>query len=359
MYTECPTCYTLFRVTTAQLKSADGRVRCGHCDDVFNAIAYLTDEVPADAQVTEAYASAESIASARPDMDAISMLSSFDRQPPPSSATSRNASLNSISTLGSSSVGAHEERNISAAYRAAADDVIEQALAGASGSSGSKAESRSESKSAFDLGGASEPVKGKSSSSGKPITIIDDIQDEGSAEQFVLEELKEGGTRKSLGWTITAGWSLLIGLLVVVLFGQFVYFKRADLNKYATGRMVVDAVCTVIKPLKSCDEVMQRDLQAIEVMDRDVRSHPNTKGALLITATIRNKATYQQPFPDLELSFSDINQKLLAQRRFKPEEYLSPEIDIGAGMKANLPLRVQIELVDPGAEAVNFEFNFR
>ncbi len=49
MYTECPNCHTFFKVTSAHLKVAEGRVRCGTCNKVFNALAALTDTVPASA----------------------------------------------------------------------------------------------------------------------------------------------------------------------------------------------------------------------------------------------------------------------------------------------------------------------
>ena len=41
--THCPTCSTAFRVTPDQLKARAGKVRCGHCDSVFNALESLED----------------------------------------------------------------------------------------------------------------------------------------------------------------------------------------------------------------------------------------------------------------------------------------------------------------------------
>jgi len=352
----------MFKVTTAQLKSAEGRVRCGNCDNVFNAIAYLTDEVPA-----EALAKVDSGASApadRPQFESVSMPSTGDRDV---ASTVEPTSIPKPKTpkMAASAFSA-AELNPQSAYRPD-DDAFAAALGSSSQpASGrprvsAKSEAAAESLSAFDLGAFSEPSKGKPDSMAPKsrIPVIDDLEEPDSAEQFVLEELKGSGGRKFGGLPANIGWALLIGVLVIGLLGQFVYFKRADLNKYATGRMAVDAVCSAISSFKSCETAPQRDLQAIELVERDVRPHPSTKGALLVTATIRNKAEFTQPYPELELSFSDINQKLLAQRKFKAEEYLAPELNIGAGMKPSLPIRVQIELVDPGPEAVNFEFNFR
>ncbi len=49
MYTQCPECGTVFRVTAIVLRAAQGQVRCGVCDTAFDALRFLSDEVEADA----------------------------------------------------------------------------------------------------------------------------------------------------------------------------------------------------------------------------------------------------------------------------------------------------------------------
>jgi len=44
MNTKCPECQAIFRVTTEQLSMADGLVRCGICDAVFNGRDYIENE---------------------------------------------------------------------------------------------------------------------------------------------------------------------------------------------------------------------------------------------------------------------------------------------------------------------------
>jgi predicted Zn finger-like uncharacterized protein len=41
VYTRCPQCQTVFRITAAQLKARDGKVRCGRCQHVFGADLHL------------------------------------------------------------------------------------------------------------------------------------------------------------------------------------------------------------------------------------------------------------------------------------------------------------------------------
>ncbi len=44
MYTQCPDCTTVFRVTADTLRSAHGNVRCGVCATSFNALENLSEE---------------------------------------------------------------------------------------------------------------------------------------------------------------------------------------------------------------------------------------------------------------------------------------------------------------------------
>jgi predicted Zn finger-like uncharacterized protein len=46
LYTRCPGCNTVFRVTTRELQASNGRVRCGRCQQVFDAFASLTAQEP-------------------------------------------------------------------------------------------------------------------------------------------------------------------------------------------------------------------------------------------------------------------------------------------------------------------------
>lgn len=46
LFTRCPGCKTIFRVTAPQLELRDGQVRCGHCRTVFNGREELIDLDP-------------------------------------------------------------------------------------------------------------------------------------------------------------------------------------------------------------------------------------------------------------------------------------------------------------------------
>jgi predicted Zn finger-like uncharacterized protein len=54
MYTQCPDCEITFKVTADVLKQAAGKVRCGGCGNAFNALLYLSEQLPKQPVAKEA-----------------------------------------------------------------------------------------------------------------------------------------------------------------------------------------------------------------------------------------------------------------------------------------------------------------
>ena len=183
-------------------------------------------------------------------------------------------------------------------------------------------------------------------------------EDAFSKDNYRLEELQENRS-ETTGGTSRILWVFVISGLFIVLLGQFAYLKREELAKYPAMIPVMEAGCAVIGMMMDCEVPEVRDVQAIVIVERNVVSHPNAKNALLINSIIKNDAKFDQKYPDLVLTFSNISQEVLARRTFKPEEYLSKSVDIQKGMKAGVPIKIMLEIVDPGEAAVNFNFDFR
>jgi hypothetical protein len=60
----------------------------------------------------------------------------------------------------------------------------------------------------------------------------------------------------------------------------------------------------------------------------------------------------------LELRFADLNGHLIASRRFKPGEYLSGDLEGMAEMPPQTPIHIALDILDPGAKAVNYSLSF-
>ncbi len=149
-----------------------------------------------------------------------------------------------------------------------------------------------------------------------------------------------------------APWILGSLLLMFTLVSQVVYHSRDELAKDASLRPWLIQMCEIL----NCTVSQPYDIKQIDIIGRDVRSHPSADNALIVSTTLINTATFVQPFPLLTMVFSDINGTTIAQRRFTPREYLDDIADLNAGMTPNMPIRIDLELIDPGKTAVNYEF---
>ena len=85
--------------------------------------------------------------------------------------------------------------------------------------------------------------------------------------------------------------------------------------------------------------------------------HPNYEQSLLISATLANRADFIQPYPLVEVVMTDIEQRVVARRHFTPKQYL-PNYDGINHFPANSEVPLMLEVLDPGNEAVGFEFRF-
>lgn len=152
----------------------------------------------------------------------------------------------------------------------------------------------------------------------------------------------------------TYAWSAGSILLMLFFLVQTVYFKHNDLARQPQLRPWIERFCGYL----SCDLSLPSDVRQLELVSQDIRSHPKVKSALLVTTTIINNAYFTQSYPGLQITFSDLNGQRVAMRRFAPQEYLSKDTLQEAGMPPNTPIQVELEMMDPGSNAVNFEFDF-
>lgn len=102
-----------------------------------------------------------------------------------------------------------------------------------------------------------------------------------------------------------------------------------------------------------------RNLDQLQLLSRDLRSHPTRSDALRLSLTIVNRAPRSQAFPKLEVILLDASGQALISRLFEPEEYLAQGADIDTGMTPEAYLHINLDLADPGRQAVGFELNFR
>ena len=263
MYTQCNHCKAIFRVTMKELTAAQGLLRCGECDAIFDAMKNLSTTLPeerrfaqsekfAAADGGEVYADTSSHNAIHHDTD-----ESFLSKKPLSPVTTKKTS---------------------------------QYLSKASG-----------------------------------------LRSIFSSRNFLI---------------------LGISALLLLLLLQLLYTGRNWLAQQPLTSAFTKQACSLL----GCEIKVPRDVAKINLLSRNVYSHPNTPDVLTISVSIQNDAVFVQPYPLIEISFLDKSNEVVALRRFTPEEYINNFN--GELMKTGIPSELVLNISDPGEEAVRFQFRF-
>lgn len=144
-------------------------------------------------------------------------------------------------------------------------------------------------------------------------------------------------------------------VLLLALVAQIGIAEREYLLAQPKGRALAERYCK----WAGCVFELPRAIDQVALVNRDIRPHPNVEGALLITATIQNRAAFTQAYPQIGIRLSDLDSRVVAERFFVPSEYLQSQASIDDGLAVNTLLPIEFEVVDPGKNAVAFEFSFR
>ena len=175
-------------------------------------------------------------------------------------------------------------------------------------------------------------------------TLIQELDEHETEETVSIQQHR----RNRVGWIVVA---LILSLLLV---GQFTWFNRQTLSLDPALRGFYTNFCQLLP----CALPPLVDIGAIRSTELMVRSHPDQQNALQVDAVIINEASHTQPFPNLQLTFTDINGNVIAHRIFTPTEYLAGELAGALEMPRAQPVRLELEILDPGEKAVNYQLRF-
>lgn len=376
LQTRCPKCQTRFRVTQEQLGIANGKVRCGNCMDVFNAIEH---EVGKDSPAKPAAPAPPKEPPARDDTPSSSSHDEliFADNPEEDAAEGRYAGSRltfSDDELSDSFRSMDEKASPDSlsAERDKSDNQVDESWAEAMLSEDTEPsrepvrktepEPRTESepktdqpprRREADLPPEDEPLAAERPETGT------EFQEQAEPASFPFKDLQRDPVsvsgRSGGGRTRSIVWALVVLALVGVLIAQVTWLQFDRLSAIPELRSFYEKGCE----LAGCELEPLVDVSAIQSRKLVVRTNPDNRNQLIVDAVIINRAAFEQPFPAIALTFSNLNGDVVAQSVFTPEEYLAGEAREMEAMPTDTPVRIAINIRDPGRDAVNYNIAFR
>ena len=404
MQTICPHCQTVFKVSDEHLKAADGYVRCGICKEVFNALEtdLSGEEAAAETEITNTAETATqkeiepdntdsvdlvleqsdevSVSDDQENLTANKVITDTEEETPATESTDSDENAQTDLFTASAELKETEletELVVAEAIKAEEEpeaikpDVKKETIAAETVKTETsepdspvtelETDEETSDNAANDIPEPSPVVIATASASSA--TEIDDDSDssnidnslfDGIQSKLIPDEYRIPELHNTYSFWQDLAWTAAILIFTASLFIEYAWFNRAELINNPQLRPLVSQLCTIA----SCELMELREPSEIEMTTRNIYTHPNVQKALMISGTLINHSEFNQPYPNILIDFSNVRGEVIASRTFTPEDYLQ----IKATSLRPLPPRISIdfnmEIQDPGKQAMTYEFSF-
>jgi predicted Zn finger-like uncharacterized protein len=303
MLTTCPECRTTFRVTQEQLGARRGMVRCGRCNAVFNAYDNLQAEIEA-----------------APGVEVVDSHGLRPMQPP--YAELSPAKVDALAVQAAAAPPTMPDPAKTVDTRTNQDEPADDWLA-----------TVDEDKVEIDA-----LSKTDSMPDNPHLARLDSIDD------ILLSALPGKQARGSAArgrWT-PLYWSASVFLTLLLLF-QVAYFLRVEL---ANWQPLLRPAFSQICQLTGCVMPLATDVAALRIEASSLETDPEQAAYARLRVTFSNRSAEKLEWPHFILKLSNVENVAMAQRVFKPRDYLPKTKSkvTGTGMAPHSEHEFQLDL---------------
>lgn len=335
MLTQCPQCQATFRVTALQLKAKAGRVRCGRCHVAFNALEHLQDVADATFRVLpEDPSTSQPLVTSNATLVANASIAESDANADNNlidAADEATGSLDFVTSPLENQSQVKENLSVEnlpndALKGTVKDDFLSQQTSDNAESSPPES-SPPEATTLTDPEASAEnrtPQVQTDILLDRPLNTLD-------APAYPSDQL-------AYSWMWPVGCGLLIAVLVVQ---AFTVFHGALGRQFPATKPFISAICQQV----SCPPAaLPAQAALISIESSDLTPDPTQSGRLVVSATLKNRATVAQQYPHLELTLTDIANRAILRKVFSPAIYLQPNSLIEKGMPPLSDSTISLEI---------------
>jgi predicted Zn finger-like uncharacterized protein len=346
MFTVCPKCALTLVVTAADLRVAQGYVRCGRCLNVFNALARLSEERPGSAP-----------SPSPPSPEDAGGTAAAQPSAPVTDDDTGEIEIELDPSILVTSARAPAAPQETAEPEATADEAEPLAETAPSPATIATPEAPATARPEMELAPptetpapaapapAPEPVPA-SAAPASPAETSPAPQTNTEPQPHEAFELV-ARSRTSLAWRLGAG------VLVTALALQIV-------NHYRDALAASPALGGPVHALYSALGVKlapRWNVHAYEVRQLGASVAGATPGEIVVHASVKNGASAAQPLPLLRVTLQDRFGNRIAARDVPPRDYLPSSAAPSSLLAAGSRVDATMVFVDPGPQAVGFEID--
>lgn len=299
--TLCPQCATRFKVSDEQLDAHDGLVRCGRCQNVFNAREYLQTDEPSPQ---------------------LSLL--MDEEPSPATEESGDVTVKLPVTETSTA-----DEEVTVAESDVPFPVETDELATSDIDSAQAGEAMPEDESHHpDL----TPIPNLTELENETTTLAQQVQ-------FVDDPVEED---KPASFKPKHHLATFLGVtLFLLLSAQSTYHFRDALAVKLPGlKPLLVELCGHLE----CTVELPHDVELLSIESSELEADAKLVNVITLHALLHNRARYAQAWPSLELTLTDSRDDVIARRTFHPADYIKNEDDLENGIGHSREKEIALKL---------------
>jgi predicted Zn finger-like uncharacterized protein len=173
----------------------------------------------------------------------------------------------------------------------------------------------------------------------EPATLADQILQQDKEVVRPPEDIAEP-VRKPRTWL----WAVGSLLLLLVFLAQVLYLLRVELAaQLPSVKSVLTGYCDLLK----CSIPLPQKAELMSIESSDMEADPIQSNIVTLSASLRNRASYIQAYPNLELSLTDLQDKAVVRRILIPAEYLKAENEkTGFGSNREISIQIHLDTMD-------------
>lgn len=147
--------------------------------------------------------------------------------------------------------------------------------------------------------------------------------------------LRPSNTGKSRTWL----WAFASLILILTAGLQSIYFLRDEIAiYYPASKPYLLQACQKL----ACTINLPKKIDFIIIDDSDMQEDAEHAGLVRFASTLINNGNHVVAYPNLELTLTDVEDKPVLRRIFKPNEYLPTETNIADGIQAGAETRINL-----------------
>jgi predicted Zn finger-like uncharacterized protein len=148
-------------------------------------------------------------------------------------------------------------------------------------------------------------------------------------------------------------WPWLLGglLLLLILLAQAAYHYRSAITLlFPETKPYATALCASL----SCELPLPRRIELMSIEASDLQADTTNPNVMVLSATLKNRAIFNQQHPLLELTLTDAQDQPVVRRVLAPQDYLGKAVNTQTGFAANTEIAIKVFIEGSQVKATGY-----